>query len=159
MTPNVIIRPARGDGDLKLAADLMRAYAASLPIDLAYQEFSAELAGLPGSYAAPDGELFLAWHKSAAPIGCAALRPLSPNGRCEMKRLFLHPSARGLGGGKALTARVIETARARGYRELCLDTLPTMSAAIGLYEEAGFKRIAPYYEPTPPGTIFMSLAL
>jgi len=34
-----------------------------------------------------------------------------------------------------------------------------MQAAISLYEQMGFKRIAPYYSPTPDGTIFMSLRL
>lgn len=76
-----------------------------------------------------------------------------------MKRLFLLPNARGLGLGKALTEHVVEAARARGYRELRLDTLPTMEAAIDLYEKAGFRRVESYYEPTPPGTIFMSLTL
>lgn len=76
-----------------------------------------------------------------------------------MKRLFLLPNARGLGLGKAMTECVIEEARKRGYQELRLDTLPTMTVAISLYEQMGFKRIEPYYGPTPAGTIFMSLKL
>jgi ribosomal protein S18 acetylase RimI-like enzyme len=55
--------------------------------------------------------------------------------------------------------QVVEAARAKGYRELCLDTLPTMTSAIYLYEAAGFRRVAPYYDPAPPGTVFMGLAL
>jgi len=137
----------------------MEAYAASLPVDLGYQDFGAELAALPGKYAPPKGELFLARDKAGSPLGCVALRPMSPDGFCEMKRLFLLPDARGLGLGKALTEQVVEAARARGYRELRLDTLPTMEAAIDLYERAGFRRVTSYYEPTPPGTIFMSLTL
>ena len=76
-----------------------------------------------------------------------------------MKRLFLRPAARGLGLGRALMARAIEAARAIGYRELCLDTLPTMVSAISLYEAAGFRRVDPYYVPTPPGTVFLGLVL
>ncbi|MDQ0394830.1 hypothetical protein [Labrys monachus] len=53
------IAPARTPDDLQAAARLFSAYAASLDVDLAYQDFAAELAGLPGKYAAPAGELFL----------------------------------------------------------------------------------------------------
>lgn len=153
------IAPARLPEDLATVADLFRAYAASLPVDLGYQDFEAELAALPGKYVPPKGEILLAWSGDGAALGCVGLRPIEPPGACEMKRLYLLPAARGLGLGRAMTEAVIAAARARGYRELRLDTLPTMQAAIGLYEQMGFERIAPYYEPTPPGTIFMSRRL
>ena len=76
-----------------------------------------------------------------------------------MKRLFLLPSARGLGLGRGMTEAVIEKAKQIGYRELRLDTLPTMTTAMKLYERMGFERISPYYEPTPSGTVFMRLLL
>ncbi|GJD48646.1 hypothetical protein OPKNFCMD_1369 [Methylobacterium crusticola] len=153
------IRPARNEDDLRDAAALMAAYAASLGLDLAYQNFDAELAGLPGAYAPPEGELFLARDQGGSACGCVALRPVAPEGCCEVKRLFIVPAARGRGLGRALVERVVEAAGAKGYREVRLDTLPTMGAAVGLYEEAGFRRIAPYYDPTPPGTIFMGRRL
>jgi len=153
------IRPVRTEADLQAAADLFEGYAASLPIDLGYQDFGAELAGLPGKYAPPAGELLLARDPAGTPLGCVALRPVAPEDCCEMKRLFLLPAARGLGLGRAMTEAVIEAARQLGYRELRLDTLPTMAAAMRLYDQLGFTRIAPYYAPTPPGTIFMALRL
>jgi ribosomal protein S18 acetylase RimI-like enzyme len=153
------IRPVRTQEDLQATAALFEGYAASLPVDLDYQDFASELVGLPGKYAHPRGELLLAVDEAGAPLGCVGLRPISPDGCCEMKRLFLLPAARGLGLGRALALAVVEAAQGRGYRELRLDTLPTMGAAIRLYQEMGFARIEPYYAPTPPGTIFMSLAL
>lgn len=153
------IRPVRTTDDLRATATLFSQYAASLAVDLGYQDFGSELAALPGKYAPPKGELLLARDAAGAPLGCVGLRPILPEGCCEMKRLFLLPAARGLGLGKILTACVIDAARQRGYRELRLDTLPTMAAAIGLYEQIGFRRIEPYYAPTPAGTIFMSLML
>ncbi len=153
------IQAVRTEEDLVAVAELFELYAASLPIDLGYQDFGAELAALPGKYAPPQGELLLARDPAGTPLGCVGLRPIPPEGCCEMKRLFLRPGARGLGLGKALTHAVIEEARRRGYARLRLDTLPTMSAAIGLYEQMGFLRVDPYYEPTPAGTIFMSLDL
>lgn len=144
--------------DLQVVSTLFQGYAASLPVDLGYQDFAAELAGLPGKYAEPKGALLLARDTAGAPLGCIALRPLDGE-TCEMKRLFLRPEARGMGLGRALAQAIIAAARDRGYRELRLDTLPSMTSAIALYEGLGFERIEPYYAPTPPGTVFMALTL
>jgi ribosomal protein S18 acetylase RimI-like enzyme len=159
MRPRFDIRPARTAADLAAVALLFRAYAASLPVGLGYQDFDGELAGLPGKYASPAGELLLACDAAGAPLGCVALRPLAPAGVCEMKRLYLDPAARGSGLGRALASQVIETARRLGYRELRLDTLPSMGAAQALYADMGFTEIAPYYAPTPEGTVFLALRL
>jgi hypothetical protein len=70
------IRPARGAADLADAAALFRAYVVSLGVDLSYQGVEAEIAGLPGAYAPPGGELLLARAASGEPLGCVALRPL-----------------------------------------------------------------------------------
>lgn len=153
------IAPVRTSEDLAATAGLFAGYAASLPVDLAYQDFDDELAALPGKYAPPAGELFLARDEAGAPLGCVGLRPLAHEGCCEMKRLFLLPAARGLGLGRALTEAVVQQARDAGYRELRLDTLATMTAAQTLYRTMGFEPIAPYYEPTPSGTVFMALRL
>jgi ribosomal protein S18 acetylase RimI-like enzyme len=152
------IDPIATADDLGTAADLFAGYAASLPVDLGYQDFATELAGLPGKYAAPEGALLLARDAGGHAIGCAGMRPLG-NGICEMKRLFLLPEARGLGLGRALAEAIVATARERGYRTIRLDTLPSMASAIALYEDLGFERIEPYYAPTPPGTVFMEFTL
>ena len=144
--------------DVQSVSDLFQGYAASLPVDLGYQDFATELAGLPGKYAEPRGALLLARDQAGASLGCIALRPLDER-VCEMKRLFRVPEARGMGLGRALAEAIIGAARDRGYRELRLDTLPSMTSAIALYEGLGFERIEPYYAPTPPGTVFMAMTL
>jgi len=159
MADSFHIAPVRSAEDIAAAAALFADYAASLPVDLDYQDFGAELAALPGKYAPPSGELLLARDDAGAPLGCVGLRSISPEGCCEMKRLFLRPTARGLGLGRALTEAVITAARRLGYRELRLDTLPSMTTALTLYAQLGFERIEPYYAPTPPGTVFMALKL
>jgi len=152
------LQKVRSPEDLRIIAGLFQLYAASLPVDLAYQDFAAECAGLPGKYAPPQGELLLARNTAGEPLGCAGLRPLHAH-ICEMKRLYLLPSARGLGLGKRLGQAIIREARRIGYREMRLDTLPGMTSAIALYENLGFRRIAPYYAPTPDGTVFMALGI
>ena len=149
------IGQARSQDDLRAAAALFEAYAASLDVDLSYQGFAAELAGLPGQYAPPSGALLLARDRAGAAAGCVALRPMAEAGCCEMKRLYVATSARGLGLGRALAETVISEAARLGYSEMRLDTLSSMASAIALYEALGFTEIAPYYDTAPPGTIFL----
>ena len=153
------IRPARTADEIGAANLLFEEYAASLPVALGYQGFETELADLPGKYAPPGGELLVARDEQDRAVGCVGLRPLISSVRCEMKRLYVAPEARGRGLGKALAEAIVGAARERGYSELYLDTLPTMGTAVTMYEKMGFRRIEPYYAPTPNGTIFMSLNL
>jgi len=154
------IGPVQGGADLDDARAMFRAYADSLPIDLAYQGFATELATLPGAYAAPAGAILLARDGAGAAIGCVALRPLAAGDGCgEMKRLYVAPAARGVGLGRALMEAIVAEAARLGFRELRLDTLPTMAAAIAMYRAAGFEPIAPYYDTAPAGTIFLGRAI
>ncbi len=76
-----------------------------------------------------------------------------------MKRLYVLPAGRGLGIGQALIDAVISEASRIGYREMRLDTLPSMTGAARLYRKAGFNVIPPYYETPVAGTIFLARAL
>jgi ribosomal protein S18 acetylase RimI-like enzyme len=151
------IRPAVFPHDLPVVSALFREYADSLGIDLGFQDFDAELAALPGKYAAPRGRLLLAW-RGPALLGCVALRPIDDDA-CEIKRLYVRPAARGLGLGGTLAVRICDEARADGYARICLDTLPSMAAAQKLYQSLGFLPIAPYTFNPVPGTQFLALTL
>jgi len=152
------IKAVRTAGDLAAAIALFRAYAASLDVDLAYQGFEAEMAGMPGAYAPPRGDILLARDSAGAAIGAVALRPLAET-VCEMKRLYVAPEGRGSGAGAALVAHLAAIAAAIGYREMRLDTLPSMHAAQALYRRLGFVEIAPYYDSPIAGTVFMARVL
>ncbi|MGE0764836.1 MAG: GNAT family N-acetyltransferase [Hyphomicrobiaceae bacterium] len=156
---DVVIAPATSPADMAAAAELMRAYAASLGVDLAFQDFSAELATLPGKYAPPRGALLIARDAGGEPVGCVALRPLGDDGGCEMKRLYVAPEGRGVGLGRRLAQAIIAEARSLGCREMRLDTLPSMRGAIALYRSLGFVATAPYYDTPIAGTVFLRLDL
>ena len=153
------IKPVRTAGDLEATSQLFDTYASSLGVDLAYQGFAEELASLPGKYAAPAGELLLARDVHGEALGCVGLRPMTLDGCCEMKRLYVSPAGRGLGLGTALVDAIIKEAVRIGYREMRLDTLPTMAEAIRLYRTAGFEPIAAYYGTPVAGTIFLGRSL
>ena len=106
--------------------------------------FEAELAGLPGAYAPPRGQLLLAT-VDGAPAGCVALREID-QARCEMKRMFVYPEYHGQGLGLALAEAVLGAARTAGYRTMLLDTSVRQAEAQALYRRLGFRDAAPYYE-------------
>lgn len=153
------ITPVRSPADLAATIDLFRAYGASLGIDLAYQDFEAELAAMPGKYTPPAGELLLARAADGEAVGCVALRPLDVPGCCEMKRLYVAPPGRGGGLGRRLVDAVVQVAERIGYREVRLDTLPTMAGAQALYRKLGFEVTEPYYATAVAGTLFMRRTL
>ena len=153
-----LIVPARSKIELISAAALLRAYAKSLPVDMAPQGFSQELASLPGIYAPPGGDLLLA-KRGDHVLGCIALRPLEPPHIAEIKRLFVRPQARGKGVGKALIGAAIAAAKQFGYDEIKLDTLPQMEGAIALYKATGFVPIPPYGSHPYPGLVTLGWKL
>jgi putative acetyltransferase len=132
---------------LDAAREIFREYAAGLSVDLCFQNFDAELAGLPGDYAPPDGALLLAFVDGQL-AGCGATRGLTDvdyANACEMKRLYVRRAFRGFGLGRQIAQALIDRAIQSGYSNMLLDTLDDMESARGLYEALGFEEIPPYY--------------
>jgi ribosomal protein S18 acetylase RimI-like enzyme len=151
------IRQATTKEEIETARVLFREYAAWLQVDLCFQNFAEELASLPGLYAPPRGRLLIASLDGEA-AGCVALRPLKDS-VCEMKRLFVRPEFRGQNVGRKLAERIVAEAKGIGYASMVLDTLPSMEAALGLYERLGFVRRTAYYETPLKETVFLELKL
>ena len=141
-----------------MARELIREYADSLGFDLHFQGFEEELESLPGCYSPPEGRLYVAL-LGDEPVGCVALRPTKEEGVSELKRLYVRPSARGLGAGRLLTGAVIDAARQQGYGRIRLDTIASMEKARALYRSFGFAEIPAYRFNPLPGAVFMELVL
>ena len=150
-------RSASPSLDLARVRELFVEYVDWLKVDLCFQGFDEELAGLPGAYAPPDGRLLLAMHDGQA-AGCIALRRFDAQ-TGEVKRLWVRPAFRGTGLGRLLAERLLTEARECGYERLVLDTLSSMHSAIALYRSLGFREIAAYYHNPIPGAVYMELRI
>ena len=151
------------DNTEQLAATrlIFEEYAEELGIDLGFQNFQAELAALPGDYAAPAGTLLLAVADGAV-AGCCAMRPLDSvaySNACEMKRLYVRKSFRHLGLGRQLAETVMDAGRMAGYRHMLLDTLSDMESARALYRDLGFEEVPPYYHNPMAGAHYLKANL
>ena len=143
------------------AREIFRDYAASLDVDLCFQNFDDELRCLPGEYAAPHGYLLLAFVDGAL-AGCGAMRPLPDvdyANACEMKRLYVRSAFRRSGLGRLMAQALLDEARRSGYSAMLLDTLDDMEAARGLYGALGFEEVPPYYFNPLPGAHYLKAEL
>jgi len=170
----------------QIIRQLFSEYADALGFSLCFQDFENELQSLPWEYAEPRGCILLASvnsrifdggtnnltsvagatdlqkHRDWSPAGCVALRPLDVNDgmkSCEMKRLYVKLNFRGKGLGQALSERLIEIAKSKGYDKMRLDTVPAMTAAIAMYRSLGFVEIEPYRANPIPGALYMEKTL
>ena len=145
--PDIDLVRVDSDESCDAAREILREYAASLDVDLCFQNFEDELAALPGEYAPPRGQLLLAYVGGAL-AACGGLRGLADvdyANACEMKRLYVRPAFRRFGLGRALAEALLDEARRAGYSVMLLDTLDEMESARELYATLGFAEVPPYY--------------
>jgi carbonic anhydrase len=152
------IEAAAWPTEVPLARELFLEYADWLDLDLCFQGFDAELAGLPGGYAPPEGNLWFARVEGAV-AGVVGLRPFGADGRsqgiCEMKRLWVRPDYRGLGLGRRLAVQTLAAAEDLGYRRMVLDTVDHMTEAQALYVRLGFRDRSRQVPDPHPKLIYM----
>lgn len=157
ISQTVTLREVVSEQDVLTARRLFKEYAEWLGIDLSFQSFDEELASLPEPYSRPLGFILLAEHRNVV-AGCIGLRPIDRD-IGEIKRLYVVQAHRGHGIGRCLIEATITESKKVGYARLRLDTLAAMKTAQRLYEDLGFKPIAPYYHNPIEGTEYLELTL
>jgi GNAT superfamily N-acetyltransferase len=138
-----------------VARRLVDEYAASLQIDLSFQNFAQEVRHLETEYGPPHGHFLLA-RRDGTFVGCGGLRRFSER-TCEMKRLYVESAHRSRGIGEAIARALIAEARRLGYDTILLDTLPSMRSAHQLYLALGFTKTPPYRHNPIAGTTYLKL--
>ena len=101
----------------------------------------------------PPGGLFLVGFDDSGAAVCAGGVKDLGDGRCEIKRMYVVPEARGSGRGRELLRALEEAARALGYGVARLDTGPNQPSAKRMYLEAGYKEIE-NFNGNPVATFF-----
>ncbi len=146
MNNNIEVKQAQNPEDFSTAKILILEYTAWLGIDLSFQNFDAEIATMPTTFGDPNGALFIVFYNNN-PVGVAGIKRFSSH-ECEVKRMFVQPSSRGLGIGEILLSNCIESAKKLNYSKIKLDTAAFMKSAIKLYANHGFIEI-PAYRDNP----------
>ncbi|WP_299591944.1 GNAT family N-acetyltransferase [uncultured Tateyamaria sp.] len=114
----------------------------------AKDSYAALIADLPRIHARPKGDILVATLGDQT-VGCAMYYPLPAPATTEIKRVYVAPSARGTGAGRALMQDAMSRAKSDGYGRVVLDTMSRLTEAIALYERLGFRPCTPYYEADP----------
>ncbi len=133
-------------------------YTTRLGRDLSFQNIDEELSNPAIKYAAPQGELLVALDDHEKVIGMVAYHKHSDE-RCEMKRLYVSPECRGMKLGEKLIDEIIQHAKNAGFKEMVLDTIVPLQAAIHLYKKMGFEECEPYYDNPMDDVIYMKYLL
>jgi DNA-binding MarR family transcriptional regulator/GNAT superfamily N-acetyltransferase len=96
---------------------------------------------------------FLVAMSDMLPIGCVGLKG-TEHGYAEIKRLWVAPSARGLGLGKRLMDAAEDAARSLGIALLRLDTNSALPEAGQLYRTTGWREIPRFNDDPYPDLFF-----
>ena len=137
--------------------DLIISYSIELNRDLSFQNLDEELQDIKAKYCFPKGEL-LVYEKDNKIVGIVAYQGLSDM-ICEMKRLYVLPEYRNSNAGKQLILSIMEHAKKAGYKEMVLDTIVPLQAAIHLYKKYGFEECYAYYDNPMEDVIYMKKEL
>jgi len=151
-SPLVLRRLAPGD-DLAGVAALMAGYLAEIRgklfdgygVKLEEATPDADLLVQIAPLLRPPQALYLA-EVDGRPAGTGGLKEVAP-GVAEIKRMYTDPASRGHGVARAVLLRLIDDARAAGYRRLQLETAVWMVEAHALYRSCGFADAPPFPDP------------
>ncbi|MFF4482266.1 GNAT family N-acetyltransferase [Streptomyces melanosporofaciens] len=113
------------------------------------EEIEQALAEMPSDDLAPPRGVFLLAHHDGELAGCAGVRLMDERTTgltraAELKRVYVRPAKRGLGGGAALLAAVETAAGELGAERIALDTRLDLVEARALYARHGYRDVPPF---------------
>ncbi|WP_026770088.1 GNAT family N-acetyltransferase [Asinibacterium sp. OR53] len=137
----VNIRPIAQTDNAALASIIRKAleeFGANKPGTVYYDETTDHLFE---TFQAEPASIYFVAEKDGALLGGAGIYPTNalPADTCELVKMYLAPAARGLGLGRQLINLCLETAKAKGFSRVYLESMPELKKAVGIYELFGFQ--------------------
>jgi putative acetyltransferase len=138
---NILIRPIQLTDNAAIANIIRRSleeFGANHPGTVYYDDSTDHLFEL---FQSTPGSAYFIAEKEGQILGGAGIFPTEglPEGTCELVKMYLSPSSRGLGLGRHMINRCLETAKETGYTSIYLETMPELKKAISVYEKFGFE--------------------
>ncbi len=142
MSTAFTLRPITPDDDAAMAAIIRRVMPEFGAGGAGFAINDPEVDWLSRAYAAPRSAYFVV-EVDGQVLGGAGVAALEGGDAdtCELRKMYFLPQARGLGAGRAMMTRCLETARGFGFRRCYIETLDGMEGAMRLYERTGFTRL------------------
>lgn len=107
-------------------------------------------------YAARGGVFELLEDTAGNLLGTVGLYPIDA-ATIELRKMYFAPELRGRGMGRRTLARMIERARALGYKKIYLETASVLKEAVALYEKFGFEETDEKHTPRCDAAYFLNL--
>lgn len=133
----MIVRATSANLDFRALVRLLDQYLAQ--IDGSENSFYSQFNGIDSLQ-----NCILLYENNSA-IGCGAIKRYNDESY-EVKRMFVHPDARGQGSGQKIVMALEKWAKELGAAQLILETGKRMPDAVQLYKKMGY-RISKNYPP------------
>ena len=131
------IQPADNAAIANIIRSALTEFGANKPGTVFYDDTTDHLFELFSS--TPKSGYFIA-EKDGVIVGGAGYFPTEglPGTICELVKMYLNASVRGMGLGRKMIDYVMSAAKEAGYEEVYLETMPELNKAVKVYEQFGF---------------------
>lgn len=116
----------------------------------------SDIADIEAAYTERGGIFELLEDENGNLLGTVGLYPIT-NEKVELRKMYFAAHLRGKGYGKKTLARMIETARSLGYKQIYLETASALKEAVGLYRSFGFTETQEKHTPRCDQAYFLNL--
>ncbi|BCK06547.1 GNAT family N-acetyltransferase [Vibrio cholerae] len=138
----VEIVPIRPEFDAEICHIIQSVGAEFGAIGEGFGPSDAEVLAMSQHYREQDRSAYFVALLEGKVVGGGGIAPFAGHkDLCELKKLFLLPTSRGHGVGRALSEHCLNFAKQQGYAKCYLDTLSSMTQAIKLYQQLGFEHL------------------
>ncbi len=138
----VEIVPIRPEFDAEICQIIQSVGAEFGAIGEGFGPSDAEVLAMSQHYREQDRSAYFVALLEGKVVGGGGIAPFAHHADlCELKKLFLLPTSRGHGVGRALSEHCLNFAKQQGYAKCYLDTLSSMTQAIKLYQQLGFEHL------------------